>query len=141
LILVLIADLIEICDTGNESKIKKRRKYVTMSYSTWSFLTNFWAMDCNIQAVSKLNGKTSGMDSSYTGMKKRVWQHGSRNVWLQSCPNVYLLSAHRHVLIAGINCETPGTIVKQVIKFRINLMWAWIPLKVRAHDILSSPVK
>jgi hypothetical protein len=67
------------------------------------------------------------MDSSYGEMKKRAWQHGSGNVWLQSCPSVYLLSACRHVLITGLNCETPGTIVTQVIKFWINLMWAWIP--------------
>jgi hypothetical protein len=43
--------------------------------------------------------------------KKRVRQHGSGNVWLQSCPSVYLLSARQHALIAGISCETTCTIV------------------------------
>jgi hypothetical protein len=66
--------------------------------------------------------------------ERSVWQHGPGNVGLRSCPSVYLLSARRHVLIAGINCETPGTIVTQVIKFRINLMWTWIPLRP-AHTI------
>jgi hypothetical protein len=65
------------------------------------------------------------MDSSYRETKKkkkkkRAWQHGSGNVLLQSCPSVYLLSARRHVLIAGINCKTPGTIVTQVIKLQVT---------------------
>jgi hypothetical protein len=34
--------------------------------------------------------------------------------------NVYLVSALRRVLIAGINCETPGTIVTQVFKLQVT---------------------
>jgi hypothetical protein len=84
------------------------------------------------------------MDSAYRETKERVWKHGSENVCLQSCLSVYLLSAQRHALIARINCETPGTIVTYIIKFRIhiNLMWSWPPLRtthtISCHLQLSS---
>jgi hypothetical protein len=46
--------------------------------------------------------KTSVMDSSYRETKKMDMTTWSGNVQVQSCPSVYLLSARRHVLIAGI---------------------------------------
>jgi hypothetical protein len=88
----------------------------------------------NIQGVSKLNGKTSGMDSSYRETKTIVWQHGSGNVWLQSCPSVYLLSAHRHVLIVGINCKTLGTIVTPQGLYFLAVPWCLV-------DVQNSPVR
>jgi hypothetical protein len=66
--------------------------------------------------------------------QRKVYDNMGPEMYDYSYPSVYLLSARRHVLIAGINCETLGTIVTQVIKFRINLMWAWIPLRP-AHTI------
>jgi hypothetical protein len=60
------------------------------------------------------------MDSSYRETKKRVRQHGSGNVCLQSCPSVYLMSARRHILIARIKCKTPVTFVTQVIKLQVT---------------------
>jgi hypothetical protein len=87
----------------------------------------------NIQDLSKLNSKTLGMNSSYRETK-RVWQHGSRNVWLQSSPSVYLLSARRHVLIAGINCKTTGYncyISIQVTSYKIMQLTELCDLLVR----------
>jgi hypothetical protein len=61
------------------------------------------------------------MDSSYRETKKKgLWQRGSGNVKLQSCPSMYLPRERRHILIVGIKCETPVTIVTQVMKLQVT---------------------
>jgi hypothetical protein len=69
-----------------------------------------------IQDVSKLNGKTSGMNSSYRERQKKEYD----NIVTDWSERVFLLSAHRHVLFAGIICDTPVTIVTQVIKLQVT---------------------
>jgi hypothetical protein len=91
------------------------------SKKKFSKSNRIWQCLCKIQGVSKLNGKTSGMDSSCTETKEGIWQHGPGTVCLQSCPSVCLLSALRHVLIA----IQPRTIVTQVFKLRNNATY-WV---------------
>jgi hypothetical protein len=83
---------------------------------------------CPIQWIAEIDmiyrvyqNSTTKLQEWIPHIERRIKGYGNMGPEMyKSCPSVYLPSARRHVLIAGIKCETPVTIVTQVIKLEVR---------------------